>query len=69
MRLRTACRILLDVLECDGEDAALGMPICCFYSIRAARRRMQERDEFAVDERLSRDVAVLLRAEEKYRDS
>lgn len=65
----SASRIILDVVEHDGEDTGLVMPICCFYSIRAARRRIQEGNGFLGDRRLSREIDVLLHAEEKYRQA
>ena len=61
--LSSACRIVLDVLECDGDGTELVMSLCCFYSMREARRWIQEG---MVNEGLSRDVDTLLRAEENY---
>lgn len=67
--LDSACTIILDVMEYDSDDRGLVIPICCFYSIRAARRRVQERSRLLVDGGLSRDVDVLLRAEGRYRET
>ena len=65
----TTARIIIDVMEGDGEDTGGRIiPLCCFYSTRAARGRMQERSRVLVgDERLCRDVDVLLHAERRYR--
>ena len=65
--LDMVCRMTLDVAQGHGEEKAQIMPICRFYNLRAARKRMQERNKFVVDEALSRDIDCLLRAEEKYR--
>jgi len=57
----------LDVAKWHGEEEIQVLPICCFYNLRAARQRMQERNKLIIDEALSRDIDSLLRAEEKYR--
>jgi hypothetical protein len=62
------CRMTLDVAEFHSEGKAQIMPICRFYNLRAARKRMQEKSKLVVDEVLSRDIDRLLRAENKYRD-
>ena len=64
--LDMVCRITLDVADWHGEENAQILPICGFYNLRAARKRMQERNKTAVDEALSRDIDTILRAEEKY---
>ena len=64
--LDMVCRITLDVADWHGEENAQILPICGFYNLRAARKRMQERTKTAVDEALSRDIDTLLRAEENY---
>lgn len=61
------CRMILDVAQWHGEEKAPIMLICSFYNLRAARKRMQERNKLAVDEALSRDINSLLGAEEEYR--
>lgn len=61
------CRMILDVVQWHGEEKAPIMPICSFYNLRAARKRMQERNKLVVDEALSRDINSLLGAEEEYR--
>ena len=63
------CRMTLDVAQCHGEGKAQIMPICGFYNLRAARKRMQERNRLDSDEAMSRDIDVLLRAEERYRET
>lgn len=65
--LDTGCRMILDVAQWHGEAKAPIMPICCFYNLRAAINRMQERNKLVVDEALSRDIDSLLGAEEEYR--
>lgn len=65
--LDTACRMMLDVAQRHGEEKVPIMPICCFYNLRAARERMQERRERVVDAGLSRDIECLLGAEDEYR--
>lgn len=65
--LAMVCRMTLDVVEWHGEGQVPLMPICCFYNLRLARERMQERNRVVVDEGLSRDIDRLMRAEEQYR--
>lgn len=65
--LDMVCRIILDVTQLHGEENDQIRPICCFYNLRAARKRMQERNKLVEDEALSHDIDSLLRAEEKYR--
>ena len=65
--LDMVCRMILDVAQWHGEEKDQVMPICCFYNLQAARKRMQERNELVIDEALSREIDNLLRAEEKYR--
>lgn len=67
--LSSACRIVLDVLESERDREGLAMPICCFYSIREARRSIQGRNGFKADERLARDVETLLGAEKQYSET
>ena len=61
------CRMVLDVTRWHGEGKAPITPICSFYTLRAARKRIQERNKLVVDEALSRDIDSLLGAEEEYR--
>ena len=65
--LDMVCRMVVDVAQLHDEEKAPIMPICSFYSLRAARKRMQERNKLVVDEALSRDIDSLLGAEEEYR--
>lgn len=65
--LDMVCRMMLDVVQRHGEVKAPIMPICCSYNLRAARKRMQERNKPVVDEALSRGIDSLLGAEEEYR--
>jgi len=65
--LDMVCRMILDVKQLHGEEKAPIMPICSFYNLWAARKRMQERNTPVVDEVLSRDIDSLLDAEEEYR--
>ena len=65
--LDMVCRLMLDVVQRHREENAPIMPICCFYNLRAARKRIQERNKLVMDEALSRDIGSLLGAEEKYR--
>lgn len=67
--LNSACRIVLDVLESERGREGLLMPICCFYSIRDARRSIQGRNGFRADERLAREVETLLGAERQYSET
>lgn len=69
MGLSTACRIVLDVLECERDQPGLVMPICCFYNAREARRSIQRRDAPWADERMARDVETLLDAERRYSET
>lgn len=64
--LDMVCRMILDVAQWYDEDKAPTMPICCFYTLRAARTRMQERYKLVIDEALSRDIDSLMGAEERY---
>lgn len=64
--LDMVCRMVLDVTQWHGEGKAPIMPICSYYTLRAARKRMQERNKLVVDEALSRDIDSLLSAEEEY---
>lgn len=61
------CRMILDVEQWHGEEKARIMPICSFYILRAARKRIQERNQPVVDEALSRDIDSLLGAGMEYR--
>lgn len=61
------CRMMLDVVQSHGKEKAPIMPICCFYNLQAARKRMQERNNLVTGEAISRDIDSLLGAEEKYR--
>lgn len=65
--LDMVCRMVLDVAQWQGEEEAPIMPICSFYNLRAALKRMQERNNLVVDEALSRSIDSLLGAEEEYR--
>lgn len=56
----------IDVAEWYSEAEAQIMPITRFYTLRAARRYLQERNDLIVDEVRSRDIDRLLRAEEIY---
>ena len=65
--LDMVCRMTLDVARLHGEEKTHIMPICCFYNLQAARKHMQQRNELVMNEALSRDIDILLRAEEIYR--
>ena len=67
MVCRMTLDVAIDVAQWHGEEKAQIMPICGFYNLRAARKRMQERNKLVIDEALSRDIDSLLRAEEIYR--
>lgn len=62
------CRMVLDLVETQGQGTGPTMPICCFYNLQAARRCMQERKRKVMDAETC-DVEKLLRAEEGYRET
>ncbi|EXJ86814.1 hypothetical protein A1O3_03768 [Capronia epimyces CBS 606.96] len=64
--LDMVCRWVLDVVKWQGEDKAMIMPICTFYNLRAATKRLQERNKHVVVELLSRVIDDLLGAQEAY---
>lgn len=65
--LDMVCRMTLEFAQWNGEGTVQIIALCGFYDLRAARKRMQERNRFVIDESLSRDIDSLLRAEENYR--
>ncbi|MCJ1306735.1 hypothetical protein MMC25_000378 [Agyrium rufum] len=68
--LDTLCKMTLDVacLHGDGEPQAPLIPICCVYTLQAARRQLQLRNQLLRgDEGVSREIDSFVQAEGRYR--
>ena len=64
--LDTVCRMTLDVVHSHRDARIPPMPICCYYSVHAARKCLQERNKLVMDEALSHNIDILWSAEEQY---
>lgn len=66
MALGMVCTMTLDAAPFHSDDKFCTMvPICSYYSIRAARERLQQ--QYKRSDKLCSDIETLLRAEDAYR--